>query len=41
MKRYIDMVRFSTFLAFLAFVPLLPIYTLLVSNGRPSKPFIE
>ena len=41
MKRYLDMVRFSTFLAFLAFVPLLPIYTLLVSNGRQSKPLIE
>ena len=41
MKRYLGMVRFSTFVAFLAFVPLLPIYTLLVSNGRPSKPLIE
>ena len=41
MKRYLGMVRFSTFVAFLAFVPLLPIYTLLVSNGKPSKPLIE
>ena len=41
MKRYLGMVRFSTFVAFLAFVPLLPIYTMLVSNGRPSKPLIE
>ena len=41
MKRYLSMVRFSTFMAFLAFVPLLPIYTLLVSNGKLSRPFIE
>ena len=41
MKRYLGMVRFSIFVAFLAFVPLLPIYTLLVSNGRPSRPLIE
>ena len=41
MKRYLGMVRFSTFVAFLAFVPWLPIYTLLVSNGRPSRPFIK
>ena len=34
MKRYLGMVRFSTFVAFLAFVPWLPIYTLLVSIGR-------
>ena len=41
MKRYLGMVRFSTFVVLLAFVPWLPIYTLLVSIGRPSKPFIE
>ena len=41
MKRYLGMVRFSTFVAFLAFVPLFPIYTLLVSNDRPSRPLIE
>ena len=41
MKRYLGMVRFSTFMALLAFVPWLLIYTLLVSIGRPSKPFIE
>ena len=41
MKRYLGMVRFSTFVAFLAFVPWLPIYTLLVSNGRPSKLLLE
>ena len=41
MKRYLDMVQFSTFVAFLAFFPWLPIYTLLVSNGRPSRPLIE
>ena len=41
MKRYLSMVRFSTFVAFLAFVPLFPIYTLLVSNDRPSRPLIE
>ena len=41
MKRYLGMIRFSTFMAFLAFVPLLPIYTLLVSNGRLSKSLIE
>ena len=41
MKRYLGMVRFSTFVAFLAFVPLLPIYALLVSNGMPSKPLIK
>ena len=41
MKRYLGMVRFSTFVALLAFVPWLPIYTLLVSIDRPSKPIIE
>ena len=41
MKRYLGMVRFSTFVALLAFVPWLPIYTLLVSIGRPSRPLIE
>ena len=41
MKWYLGMVRFSTFVAFLAFVPWLPIYTLLVSNGRPSKLLLE
>ena len=41
MKRYLGMVRFSTFVAFLAFVPWLPIYTLLVSNGRPSRQLIK
>ena len=41
MKRYLGMVRFSTFVAFLAFVPWLPTYTLLVSNGRPSKLLLE
>ena len=41
MKRYLCMVRFSTFVAFLSFVPWLPIYTLLVSNGKPSKLLLE
>ena len=41
MKRYLGMVRFSTFMALLAFVPWLPIYTLLVSIGRPSKPLTD
>ena len=41
MKRYLGMVRFSTFAAFLVLVSWFPIYTLLVSNGRPSRPFIE
>ena len=41
MKRYLGMVMFSTFVAFLAFVPWLPIYTLLVSNGKLSRPLIE
>ena len=40
-KRYLGIVRFSTFVAFLAFVSWLPIYTLLISNGRPSRPLIE
>ena len=40
-KWYLGMVRFSTFVAFLAFVPWLPIYTLLVSNGKLSRPLIE
>ena len=40
-KRYLGMVRFSTFMALLAFVPWLLIYTLLVSIGRPSRPLIE
>ena len=37
MKRYLGMVRFSTFVALVAFVPWLPIYTSLVSIGRPSR----
>ena len=37
MKRYLGMVRFSTFVALLAFVPWLPIYTSHVSIGRPSR----
>ena len=37
MKRYLGMVRFSTFVALLAFVPWLPIYTSPVSIGRPSR----
>ena len=41
MKRYLGMIRFSTFMAFLAFVPWLLTYTLLVSNGRPSKLLLE
>ena len=41
MKRYFGMIRFSMFVAFLAFVSWLPIHTLLVSNGRPSKLFLE
>ena len=41
MKRYLGMVRFSTFVTLLAFVPWLPIYTLLVSIGKPSRPLIE
>ena len=40
MKRYLGMVRFSTFVALLAFVPWLPIYTLL-SISRPSRPLIK
>ena len=41
MKKYLGMVRFSTFVALLAFVPWLPIYTSLVSIGRPSRPLTE
>ena len=41
MKRYLGMVRFSTFVALLAFVPWLPIYTLLVFIGRLFKPLSE
>ena len=40
-KRYLGIVKFSTFVAFLAFIPWLPNYTLLISNGRPSRPLIE
>ena len=40
-KRYLGMVRFSTFMVLLAFVPWLSIYILLVSIGRPSRPLIE
>ena len=38
MKRYLGMVRLSTFMTLLAFVPWFPIYILLVSIGRPSRP---
>ena len=38
MKRYLGMVRLSTFVTLLAFVPWLPIYILLASIGRPSRP---
>ena len=38
MKRYLGMVRLSTFVTLLAFVPWFPIYILLVSIGRPSRP---
>ena len=41
MKRYLGMVRFSTFAAFLVLVSWFPIYTLLVSNGRLFKLLIE
>ena len=41
MKRYLGMVRLSTFVTLLAFVPWLLIYILLVSIGRPSKPFTD
>ena len=41
MKRYLGMVRFSTFVALLAFVPWLPIYNSLVSIGKPSKPLTD
>ena len=41
MKRYLGMVRFSTFVALLALVPWLPIYTLLVSIGKPSRPLTK
>ena len=41
MKRYLGMVRFSTFVALLTFVSWLPIYTLLVSIGKPSRPLTE
>ena len=41
MKRYLGMVRFSTFVALLAFVPWLPIYTFLVSIGKLSRPLTE
>ena len=40
-KRYLGMVRLSTFVTLLAFVPWLPIYILLVSIGKPSKPLID
>ena len=40
-KRYLGMVRFSTFVAFLAFVSWLPIHTLLISNGMPFKLLLE
>ena len=38
MKRYLGMVRLSTFMTLLAFIPWFPIYILLVSIGRPSRP---
>ena len=41
MKRYLGMVRFSTFMVLLAFVSWLLIYILLVSIGRPSRPLIK
>ena len=41
MKRYLGMVRLSTFVTLLAFVPWLLIYILLVSIGRPSKPLTD
>ena len=37
MKRYLGMVRLSTFVTLLAFIPWLPIYIFLVSIGRPSR----
>ena len=40
-KRYLGMVRLSTFVTLLAFVPWLPIYILLVSVGRPSRPLTD
>ena len=41
MKKYLGMVRFSTFMVLLAFVSWLSIYILLVSIGRPSRQLIE
>ena len=41
MKRYLGMVRLSTFVTLLAFFPWLPIYILLVSIDKPSRPFID
>ena len=40
-KRYLGMVRLSTFVTLLAFVPWLPIYISLVSIGRPFKPLTD
>ena len=41
MKRYLGMVRLSTFVALLAFVPWLPIYISLVLIGRLSRPLTD
>ena len=41
MKRYLGMVRLSTFVTLLAFVPWLLIYISIVSIGRPSRPFTD
>ena len=41
MKRYLGMVRFSTFVALLAFVAWLPIYTSHVSIGRLFRPLTD
>ena len=41
MKRYLGMVRFSTFVTLLAFVAWLPIYTSHVSIGRLSRPLTD
>ena len=41
MKRYLSMLRLSTFVTLLAFVPWLPIYISLVSLGRSSRPLTD
>ena len=40
-KRYLSMLRLSTFVTLLAFVPWLPIYISLVSTGKLSRPLTD